>query len=415
MRNRRSRRAAAKAEKLWDESRLSACAGSFRRMMGREPTHAFSSPGRTELGGNHTDHNRGKVLAASIDLDMLAAVAARSDGTIRIFSEGFGDPFNVETSDCAMRPEERGTSTALIRGIVSEFVRQGDNVGGFDAWMTSRVGVGSGLSSSACFEVLVGCVLNTLYNSGRISPGRIAVVGKVAENGYFGKPCGLMDQVTCSVGGTLRIDFQDPDDPNIRRVDFDPRRFGFELVVVNTGSTHEDLTAEYAAIPDEMRSVARFLGAEYCRDVDVDVFLDRLAEVRTHCGDRAALRCMHFFGENERVEKQFRTLKQDRFPEFLALVQQSGDSSMKYLQNIFPAGHPLNQSLTLALAQTDRFLSRHGTGAYRVHGGGFAGTIQAYIPAHARIPYRRAMSALFGENSVQTLTPRKMGVASRIL
>ena len=415
MKNKRRRATAAKGENLWDKKRLAGCSGDFRRMTGRKPTHAFSSPGRTELGGNHTDHNRGKVLAASIDLDMLAAVAPRSDGTIRIFSEGFHDPFIVETGDWGIHPEERGTSAALIRGTVAEFIRKGWNVGGFDAWVTSRVGVGSGLSSSACFEVLVGSILNTLYNSGRISRVQLAFSGQAAENVHFGKPCGLMDQITCSVGGTLRIDFRDPSNPDIKRVDFDPQKFGFDLVVVNTGSTHEDLTGDYAAIPNEMRSVARFLGVEYCRDVDVDLFMDRLPDIRANCGDRAALRCMHFFAENNRVEKQFKALKQKRFSEFLNLVQQSGDSSMKYLQNIVPAGHPHNQGLALALAQTDRFLLRHGEGAYRVHGGGFAGTIQAYIPTHAKGAYRRVMSALFGENSVQTLIPRVTGVESRVL
>jgi galactokinase len=400
---------------LWDERRIAASSKSLLQATGRRPTHVLSSPGRTELGGNHTDHNRGKVLAASVDLDALAVVASRSDSTIRIFSEGFGKPFVVQTADLAMRREEQGTSTSLIRGILAAVVEGGYAVGGFDAWVTSRVGVGSGLSSSACFELLVGSILNALYNGGKIPPLHLALAGQAAENNYFGKPCGLMDQLTCSMGGTLKIDFRDPKKPGIRQVHFDPREYGFDLLVVHTGSSHEDLTAEYAAIPQEMRSVARFLGAEHCREVDVADFLNRLPEVRVHCGDRAVLRCMHFFAENDRVEKQFQALKQRRFTEFLTLVQQSGDSSMKYLQNIFPASHPRNQSLMLALAQTDRFLSRHGAGACRVHGGGFAGTIQAYIPAHAIGSYRRTMGALFGGKSVLSLALRPTGVISQIL
>jgi len=399
----------------WDERRIAASVKNFLRSTGRNPTHAFSSPGRTELGGNHTDHNHGKVLAASVELDMLASAAPRSDDTVRIFSEGFGDPFIVHTRDLTKDDGEKGTSTALIRGIMATLVQRGQNVGGFDALVTSRVGVGSGLSSSACFEILVASILNTFYNRDRISRIELATAGQIAENNFFGKPCGLMDQIACGVGGTLRIDFRDPGNPDIKQVQIDPREFGFDLIVVNTGSSHEDLTAEYAAIPEEMRSVARFLGAEQCRDVDVDLFFERLPDVRARCGDRAALRCIHFFDENDRVDRQFKALKQRRFGEFLDLVQESGDSSMKYLQNVYSASHPRSQSMTLALARTDRFLSRCGAGACRVHGGGFAGTIQAYVPSPELAKYRRMMTPLFGPGSVQPLILRPVGVESRCL
>lgn len=415
MKKQRKRRQPAAGEYRWDERRLAECVRKFRGVTGKKPTHAFSSPGRTELGGNHTDHNRGKVLAASVDLDSLAVVAPRSDDTIRIFSEGFADPFVLQAGDHAIRREERGTSAALIRGIAAAVVERGFSAGGFDAWVTSRVGIGSGLSSSASFEVLVGAILNALHNREKIPGIQLALAGQSAENNYFGKPCGLMDQLTCSLGGTIKIDFRDPVKPNISRLVFDPRKYGFDLVVVHTGTSHQDLHAEYAAVPEEMRSVARFLGGEHCRDIEVDLFFDRLSDVRAHCGERAALRCIHFFAENERVEKQFKALKQERFTEFLALVQQSGDSSMKYLQNIYPASNPRNQSVTLALALTDRFLSRHGAGAFRVHGGGFAGTIQAYIPSQVTPLYRRTMQALFGKSSVQTLVLRPIGVASLML
>jgi galactokinase len=399
----------------WDERRLAAASRKFREATGRIPTFAFSSPGRTELGGNHTDHHHGKVLAASIDLDMLASAAPRSDGTVRVFSEGFKEPFIVQVGEGTIRPSEKGTSAGLIRGILAIFTGRGHEVGGFDAWVTSRVGVGSGLSSSACFEVLIGSILNTLYNRGRIPPLQIAAVGQAAENEYFGKPCGLMDQVACSVGGALKIDFRVPDKPEIKRLQVDPREFGFDLLVVNTGSSHEDLTAEYASIPEEMRSVARLLGFEYCRDVPFGLFIERLPEVRARCGDRAALRCMHFFGENERVEKQFTALKKKKFADFLALVQQSGDSSIKFLQNIYSTNHPQRQSVTLALAQTERFLSQCGGGACRVHGGGFAGTIQVYLPSKEVGKYRRTMASLFGRDCVQPLVLRPQGVTARAL
>ncbi len=415
MKKQRKRKRTAAGDYRWDERRLADCARDFQRVTGKRPSHAFSSPGRTELGGNHTDHNRGKVLAASVELDSLAVVGSRSDGTIRIFSEGFAAPFVLQAGDHAIRREERGSSIALIRGIAASIVELGFAVGGFDAWVSSKVGIGSGLSSSASFELLVASILNTLYNKEKISRVRLARAAQAAENNHFGKPCGLMDQLTCSVGGTIKIDFRDPVKPTISRLVFDPREYGFDLVVVHTGSSHEDLHAEYAAIPEEMRSVARFLGVEHCREIKPDLFFDRLSDVRAHCGDRAALRCMHFFAENERVEKQFTALKQRRFAEFLSLVQQSGDSSMKYLQNIYPASNPRNQSVTLALALTERFLLRHGAGAFRVHGGGFAGTIQAYIPSHVTSLYRRTMRALFGKSSVQTLVLRPIGVATLVL
>lgn len=399
----------------WDERRLAAVSRKFREATGRIPTFAFSSPGRTELGGNHTDHHHGKVLAASVNLDMFASVAPRSDGTVRVFSRGFKEPFVVQAGDRTVRENEKGTSAGIIRGILAIFAGRGQEVGGFDAWVMSRVGVGSGLSSSACFEVLIGSILNTLYNRGRIPPLQIATAGQAAENEYFGKPCGLMDQVACSVGGTLKIDFRVPDKPEIKRLQVDPSKFGFDLLVVNTGSGHEDLTSEYASVPEEMQSVARFLGFEYCRDVPFGLFVERLPEVRTHCGDRAALRCMHFFRENERVEKQFAALKKRQFTDFLALVQQSGDSSIKFLQNTYSTNHPQRQSVTVALAQTERFLSECGGGACRVHGGGFAGTIQVYVPSNSVGRYRRMMDALFGRDCVQPLVLRPLGVVSRTL
>lgn len=386
---------------------------SFEMVFGVRPTRFYSSPGRTELGGNHTDHNRGKVLAAAVDLDMKAEVVTTERGAIRVYSEDLGLMFEVSIGDLAVRNDEQGTSGALIRGMADRFARLGFPVSGFDARILSRVAVGSGLSSSACFEVLIGTIMNDVYAENKLSPGEVARAGQRAENEYFGKPCGLMDQLTCAVGGTIRIDFNDPSAPDIRRVTFNPRDQGFDLVVVNTGSDHADLTAKYASIPGEMRSVARFFGKENCRDIHEELLLDRLNEVRKSCGDRAVLRCLHFLEENKRVDRQFEALQQKNFAGFLREVQGSGDSSIKWLQNIFSEEDPRRQDMTLALALADRFLAKAGRGAYRIHGGGFAGTIQVYLPAESREEFSHMMDRVFGEHCVLPIAVRPAG-ASRL-
>ena len=373
--------------------------------------YVYSSPGRTELGGNHTDHNNGKVLAASVDLDMTAAVAPRTDHVVRVFSEGLGTATEIAVTDSSVKKNERGTTAALIRGMAAAFDQWGYAQGGFDAYVESRVGVGSGLSSSACFEVLMGTIMNDLTAQGKIGAKEIALAGQRAENDYFGKPCGLMDQLTCAIGGALKIDFRDPGNPAVQKIDFDPRRHGFGLVVVNTGSDHADLTDEYASIPEEMRSVARFFGVETCRDLDEDAFAAAMKEVREACGDRAALRCLHFLQENKRVDREFEALQKNDFGTFLKVVQKSGDSSMKWLQNIHPGTNPEHQSVTLALALADRFLGTAGRGAYRVHGGGFAGTIQAYVPLESLDDFIGTMSRVFGPSSVFLLAIRAAGAA----
>lgn len=400
---------------IWDERRLAASVGIFRNRFGADPVVAVSSPGRTELGGNHTDHQRGKVLAASVDLDMIAVASPNPAGTIRIISDRFPEQFEVRTDELNPRGEEKGTSSALIRGIAAAMVSRGVRVGGFDASVSSMVGIGSGLSSSASFEVLIGTIIIALFGDNAISDLEIAMAGQSAENDFFGKPCGLMDQVACCIGGTLKIDFRNPLSPEIERIHFDPRNFGYELVVVNTGSGHEDLTREYQAITEEMNRVAEFLGVSRCREIDRDVFFGRLPQIRRQCGDRAVLRCMHFFAENDRVDDLFAALRERNFREFLHLVRQSGDSSSKYLQNIYSPSHPRAQALTLALALTEDFLSDFGEGAARVHGGGFAGTIQAYIPAPALPEYKKRMDPVFGRDSVQALILRNVGVRSKSL
>lgn len=381
----------------------------FREQFGSEPSALYSSPGRTELGGNHTDHNNGKVLAASVDLDMKAAVGIATGRTIRVYSESLDQLLEVEAGDHAMHPAEKGTSTALIRGMVDAFEELGHPQHGFDAYVESRVAVGSGLSSSACFEVLIGTIMNDLTAKGSVEARAIALAGKGAENEFFGKPCGLMDQLTCAIGGTLEIDFKDPMNPEIHRVDFDPRSHGYELAVVNTGSNHADLTDEYAAVPAEMRSVARFFGVESCRDIADDLFYERLNEVRKRCGDRATLRCLHFLEENKRVDRQYKALCQGEFESYLTLVRESGDSSMKWLQNGHAGRDSVHQSVTLALALTDRFIARTGRGACRVHGGGFAGTIQAYLPLGTLDEFNRIMDRVFGPNCVSPLSIRQSG------
>ncbi len=413
MRQKSTRLRARPAGNLWEPRRLALLTKLFRRTYNREASLFISVPGRTELGGNHTDHHRGKVLAASVGLDLVAAVAPRSDDNINVSSEGFAHPFFLHVKETAPREEEKGTSTSLIRGIVAFFAERGFGLGGFDACIAGSVGIGSGLSSSACFEVLIGSVLNVLHNRGRATPLEIARAGQFAENRYFGKPCGLMDQVACSLGGTLKIDFRTPANPSIHRLTFDPRTYGYELVVVNTGGGHQDLTPEYAAIPDEMGSVARFLGVSSCRDIRMKTFQDRMSEIRKACGDRAVLRCMHYFAENERVDREFDALRRRKFDEFLGLVRQSGNSSMKYLQNIFSASDPHRQNVSIALAATERFLLKQSGGASRVHGGGFAGTIQAYIPVGVSKRYEREMNSLFGEGSVQPIALRPTGAVVR--
>ena len=337
----------------------------------------FSAPGRTEVGGNHTDHNQGRVLAAAVNLDVIAAVEKTDDGIIYLKSIGF--PLNViDSSDPEIKDEEREHSTALIRGICAKLKELGYNVGGFKAVTTSRVLKGSGLSSSAAFEVLVVTILSHLYNDDKIDPVEAAQISKYAENVYFGKPSGLLDQMAASVGGFTTMDFADPSAPVIEKIDFDLNRFGYALCVVDTGGNHTDLTGEYAAVPAEMKSVAAQFGKTVLREVDEAEFMKKLPELRGKVSDRAILRAIHFFDDNRGVEKEVAALKAGDFETFKQLVIASGRSSATHLQNVFAVVNPAEQGVTLALAIIEKLLD--GKGAYRVHGGGFAGTVQAYVP-----------------------------------
>ena len=382
----------------------------------------FSAPGRTELGGNHTDHNRGKVLAASIQLDSVAIVAPRKDK--KVFFRSIGHPdVVVDLSDLSMQPNEKGNTEALIRGIAAEFANRRKLVGGFSMNAGSQVLSGSGLSSSATVEVLFGRIFDCLYGDGKMSALEIAQIGQNAENNYFGKPCGLMDQTACASGGAVAIDFENPIEPKLNQIDFDLSSLGTALCVVHTGGTHSDLTADYAAIPGEMKAVAACLGKAFLRELDIKTILENAMEIRKKAGDRALLRAVHFFNENQRVDAMRKALEEMNssiFPEdsqrafgvFLSQVNQSGDSSWEFLQNIYPPHNPKEQGISLALALTKDFLDRfcRNQGACRVHGGGFAGTIQAYIPMTALADYKKQVESFFGPNSVTVLSIRPVGV-----
>ncbi|MBQ3252654.1 MAG: galactokinase [Oscillospiraceae bacterium] len=336
----------------------------------------FSVPGRTELGGNHTDHQHGCVLAAAIDMEMTAQVTLNGINSIRVRSAGYS-PFEIDLLDLAYRESEKGTTAALVRGVAAAFSNHGARLHGFDMDVQSNVLPGSGLSSSAAFEVLVGTVLNALFFENKMAPTEIARIGQYAENAYFGKPCGLMDQIACAMGGLVFIDFE-KDSPHVERLDFDFEQAGYNLCIIDTGADHIDLTDEYAAITKELSDICRFFGKEYLRQIPEDVFFSTLPQLKKSVSHRAILRAIHVYQENKRVIAQRDALKAGKIQDYLALVNASGQSSWMYLQNIYPTGATKQQPMALALALCDTLLN--GCGAYRVHGGGFAGTIQAYIP-----------------------------------
>jgi len=367
----------------------------------------FSSPGRTELSGNHTDHNGGVVLSAAIQLDTIAAVSQRdgkNEKVVEIISEGY-PPVRVDISQITRLESEEGTSDALLRGIAASIVRRGGRIGGFIASTTSRVLKGSGLSSSAALEILIGSIFNELYNDGRFNPVELAQMGQEAENNYFGKPCGLMDQISCSVGGVLVIDFAQKDAPDVHQVNFSPSDAGFTLAVLDSGNNHANLTADYSAIPAEMSAVASTLGAEYLGEVDERRFMSSIGEIRERCSDRAVLRALHFFDENRRVHAMARSLERGDIGAYLEGMRQSGSSSFRFLQNVYSPDCIANQTLSLALALSEGFLGE--SGAVRVHGGGFAGTIQALIPNRNYSKYKEFIEGYFGEGALVPLSIRR--------
>ncbi len=382
----------------------------FGRCFGEEgELSVFSVPGRSELSGNHTDHNHGCVIAASIDLDIIAVARPREDGHVRLQSRGF-DMDCVSPEQCREPDAARfGHADALIAGVINGLRLRGYAAGGFDAYTTSSVLKGSGLSSSAAFEDMVGTIENHFYNNGTLGYVELAQISQYAENRFFGKPCGLMDQVACAAGGIVFIDFADPAEPQVERVDLDITGAGYCLCIVNTGGNHADLTADYAAVPAEMKSVAAYFGHECLREVEESAVLSALPALREACGDRAVLRALHFYDENCRVAYQLETLKRGRLDAFFDAVIASGRSSFCYLQNVYTTANVREQGLSLALCLAERFFGCGVSGAYRVHGGGFAGTIQAYVPSEQVEAFRGMMDAVFGAGACAVLHIRPDG------
>lgn len=367
----------------------------------------FSAPGRTELGGNHTDHQHGCVLAGAVNIDIISAVAHNDLGVIRLKSEGYA-PISVDLKDLDKYDDEENTSVAILRGTCAAYAQRGAVLSGLDITMLSNVPKGSGVSSSAAFEVLLGTILNELFMADhKLNPVQIAQIGQWVENVYFGKPCGLMDQMACSVGGVVGIDFADPSAPIVEQVSFDLQEAGLALCILDSGADHADLTDEYSAIPADCKAVARLCGKEVLRDVDFGQFVSNIPLCREQLGDRAVLRAMHFFGDNGRVPHQIRALKEKNFDSFLKMVNDSSHSSWEYLQNITPAGHIKQQAVAITIAVCRQILGNMG--AVRVHGGGFAGTVQAFVPVDIVAAFKEKTEAVLGKNTCNVMVIRPVG------
>jgi len=378
----------------------------FESLYGQSEVEIYSAPGRSEVGGNHTDHQRGQVLACGLNLDVIAIVKKTDDGVISIVSDDYNIK-DISTEDLAKRDEEENTSEALIRGVSKRLADEGYAIGGFKAFMTSDVLRGSGMSSSAAFEVIVGTIISGLYNDMKISPVFIAQASQYAENVYFGKPSGLMDQMASSVGSLVNIDFEDVKNPVINKVEVDFEKYAHSLCIVDTKGSHADLTPEYGAVPTEMKEVAAFFGKDVLREVPEEEFYANVAKIKEKTGDRAVVRAMHFYFDHNNVTDEVNALKSGDFEAFKKFITASGNSSFKYLQNVFAASDVRNQGLSVGLAVSEHFLK--GKGAVRVHGGGFAGTIQAFVPNDMVADYRKEMDRVFGEGSCHVLKVRKYG------
>ena len=368
----------------------------------------YSAPGRTEIGGNHTDHQHGRVLAGSVNIDMIAAAAPNDKNQLRVQSEGY-DLCVIDLNDLEARKEEENTTAALLRGECAAFTQRGAKLAGLDVYISSNVPKGSGVSSSAAFEVLIGVILNDCFMTEKVSPIAIAQIGQWAENVYFGKPCGLMDQMASSVGNIITIDFASPAKPVVEPVAVDFSKAGLALCILDSGADHADLTDEYAAIPAECRAVAAVCGGEVLRDVPFETFLAKLPECRRQCGDRAVLRAFHVYADNDRVAKQVAALHDGDFDTFLSLVNESGCSSWEYLQNVIPAGYKEHQEVGVTIAAAKHLLGDKG--AVRVHGGGFAGTVQAFVPVEMLDEFKAGMEAILGEGRCHVLSIRPEGGA----
>lgn len=378
----------------------------FAAAFGGTPERYFSAPGRTEIGGNHTDHQRGRVLAAAVNLDTRAAVRLNGTDTIRILSKGY--PLcTVDLKVLTPQESEINSTPALVRGVAARFTQLGCKVEGFDAYCESTVLPGSGLSSSAAYEVLIGTILNHMFFDGRVSQPEIAQIGQYAENVFFGKPCGLMDQTASAVGNLVTIDFFDKDHPVIESVDFDFSACGHALCIIDSQASHADLTDEYAAIPGELKEICAYFGKEVLSQIDEADFYAAIPQLRKTCGDRAVLRAVHFYQDNARVPQQVEALRSGDFERFLSLIRESGQSSWMYLQNVIPAGYKEHQDVAVSLALCQHYLQ--GRGAYRVHGGGFAGTVQAFVPFDLLETFRAGIDAALGEGACHVLSIRPQG------
>jgi galactokinase len=366
----------------------------------------FSTPGRTEIGGNHTDHNGGRVLAGAINLDVISVAAPNNSNSIYIVSEGYGD-IKIDLESVGKVPSERRTSTALVRGVCARMRQLGYNVQGFYAYINSDVKDGSGLSSSAAFEVQLATMINHLFNGGKIDLIEIAQIAQYAENHYFEKPCGLMDQTTCAVGGLVQIDFKDFENPTVRKVNYDFGQSGYAMVIVFAGEGHDGLNDEYEALENEMKAVAKSLGGKVLRDFSEDIVLQMIHELRQKLSDRAILRALHFYADDKRVVQQTQKLEEGNFADFLQLIIDSGYSSWMLCQNVYVNSDVTQQGLSIALAISKQLLE--GKGAWRVHGGGFGGTIQAFVPEDMVEDYVKRMEDVFGKDSSDILTIRNLG------
>ncbi len=399
----------APAETASEAARYAAVLDGLEKTFG---SHAeaglYSAPGRTEIGGNHTDHQHGRVLAGSVNIDMIAAAAPNDKNQLRVQSEGY-DLCVIDLNDLEARKEEENTTASLLRGECAAFTQRGAKLAGLDVYISSNVPKGSGVSSSAAFEVLIGVILNDCFMTEKVSPIAIAQIGQWAENVYFGKPCGLMDQMASSVGNIITIDFASPAKPVVEPVAVDFSKAGLALCILDSGADHADLTDEYAAIPAECRAVAAVCGGEVLRDVPFETFLAKLPECRRQCGDRAVLRAFHVYADNDRVAKQVAALHDGDFGTFLSFVNESGCSSWEYLQNVIPAGYKEHQEVGVTIAAAKHLLGDKG--AVRVHGGGFAGTVQAFVPVEMLDEFKAGMEAILGEGRCHVLSIRPEGGA----
>ena len=380
----------------------------YRDKFGDGEVKLFSSPGRTEISGNHTDHNHGKVLAGSINLDCVGVAAVNHSSNVKIVSTTFGQEFTVDLNNLAPSRRKSGTED-LVKGLLKGFQESGYEVGGFNAYITSNVISAAGVSSSAAFEMLLCSMLNTFFNEGRMDTVAYAHVGKYAENHYWDKASGLLDQMACAVGGLITIDFMEPSDPKVEKIDFDFGSQNHSLIIVQTGRGHADLSADYSAVPSEMKKVAEFFGKDYCSEITEKDVIDNLAEVRKYAGDRSVLRALHFFEENKRVENMVKALKEDRFDVFLENITASGNSSWKWLQNCYTNSNYQEQGITVALALTELFIADKGRGACRVHGGGFAGVIMAMLPNDLVDEYVEYIEKALGKGNAYRMSIRPHG------